>query len=444
MAQLTAPAHVPPPVRGGEVNRVTARIRSTPGRLVVVMLVLLLVGLLAGIAWVIGSSQRSSSAGSARTGSGRLAVQAQELYRALSDADATAAIAFLSSGVEPADLRNRYQSDVAAATAALAAVANGGASDKAAIQQISAQLPVYTGLVETARSYNRQGYPVGSAYLREASGLMREQLLPAAQRLYDRETTALRDERDDAASLPWLALLLGVGLVAGLIRAGLRLSRQTHRTFNAGLLAATLVAVVIVIVLWNGIGWAVVAAHIGAANRDGSRQVELLAKARIAALTARADEALTLVARGSGAAFEEDYVVQLGALVNDDNKSGLLDRARAAATDGAVRASIDTAISDVNAWLAVHKKLRAADDGGDFPGAVKLAIGSEPDSAATIFNRLDGVLAQAIHATSAVSDKRGAQAAGAFAGQTGGGVFLTIVLLAGIGVGYQQRIVEYR
>ncbi|MFD0579496.1 hypothetical protein [Dactylosporangium darangshiense] len=442
MAQLTAPAHVRPPIRRGEVNSVTARIRSTPGRMVVVMLVLLLVGLLAGIAWVIGSSQRSSSAGGARTGSGELAVQAQELYRALSDADATAAIAFLSSGVEPAELRNRYQSDVAAATAALAAVANGGASDKAAIEQISAQLPVYTGLVETARSYNRQGYPVGSAYLREASGLMRGQLLVAAQRLYDSEATALQHERDDAASLPWLALLLGIGLVAGLVRAARQLSRQTHRTFNVGLLAATLVAVVMVV--WNGVGWAVVAQHISAANREGSRQVELLAKARIAALTARADEALTLVARGSGAAFEKDYVVQLGTLVNGDNSSGLLNRARAAATDGSVRTVVDSGISDVNAWLAVHKKLRAADDGGDFPGAVKLAIGGETDSAATIFNRLDGVLASAIRSTGAVSDKRGADAAGAFGGQTGGGVFLTIVLLAGIALGYQQRIAEYR
>jgi hypothetical protein len=43
-----------------------------------------------------------------------------------------------------------------------------------------------------------------------------------------------------------------------------------------------------------------------------------------------------------------------------------------------------------------------------------------------------------------VSDQRGADAAGAFGGQTGGGVFLTIVLLAGIAVGYQRRIAEYR
>jgi type III secretory pathway component EscS len=252
----------------------------------------------------------------------------------------------------------------------------------------------------------------------------------------------LKNERGRAAALPWLALLLGIGLIAGLIQAARQLSRQTRRTFNAGLLAATLVAVVMV--LWNAAGWAVVARHVSAANREGSQQVELLSKARIAALTARADEALTLVARGSGAAFESDYVARLGELVNDERRPGLLNRARTAATDGAIRALVDRAISDVNAWLAVHKKLRAADDGGDFPAAVKLATGGEPDSAATIFNRLDGVLASAIRATGTVSDRRGADAAGAFGGQTGGGVVLTIVLLAGIAVGYQQRIAEYR
>jgi hypothetical protein len=410
--------------------------------MVVVMLVLLLVGLLAGIAWVVGSAQRSSSASGARTGSGQLAVQAQELYRALSDADATAAIGFLSSGVEPVELRNRYQSDIAAATTALAAVANGGTSDRSAIQQISAQLPVYTGLVETARTFNRQGYPVGAAYLREASGLMRGQLLPAAQQLYDRETAALDDERDDAASLPWLALLLGIALVVGLIWAQLRLSRQTHRTLNVGLLAATLVA--IIMVLWNGIAWVAVAAQVSLANKEGSQQVELLSKARIAALTARGDEALMLVARGSGTAFEKDYTTQTGLLVNADGKSGLLDRAKTAATDGTVGTSVDNAIADVNSWLTVHNKLLEADHKGDSATAVKLAIGSEPDSAATIFNRLDGLLASSIRATSAVSDARGADAADGFTGQTAGGVFLTLVLLGGIAVGYQRRIAEYR
>ena len=442
MALLTAPQPVrtPPAKRGA--GRLQARARSTPGRLVVLMTVVLALALAAGVAWVIGATQRSSLADGVRSGSGRLAVQAQELYRALSDADATAASAFLSSGAEPADLRNRYQSDIAAATTALAAVSAGNSANEVAVQQISAQLPIYTGLVETARTYNRQGFPVGAAYLREASGLMRGELLPAAQRLYQQQSANLDDERGGAGALPWLALLFGVGLVVVLFWAQARLSRQTHRTINVGLLVATLLA--LVMVLWNGIAWVAVAAHLSAADRQGAAQVELLSKARIAALQARADEALTLVARGSGGEFEDDFKKKFGDLINPDGRSGLLNKARDAATDDDVRAKLDAAIKDVNSWSTVHGQLRKADDGGDYPGAVKLAIGSDQGSAASIFKRVDDSLGSAIRVTSATFDRQASAAADGLGGQTAGGIIITILLLAGVAVGYQQRIAEYR
>ena len=443
MALLTAPQPVrTPPAKRAGAGRLQARAKSTPGRLVVLMTMVLALGLAAGVAWVIGASQRSSLANGVQSGSGQLAVQSQELYRALSDADATAASAFLSSGVEPADLRNRYQSDIAAASAALAAVSAGNRSKEVAVSQIAAQLPVYTGLIETARTYNRQGLPVGAAYLREASGLMREQLLPAAQRLYQQASADLDDERGGAGAFPWLALLLSLALVIVLIWAQARLSRQTHRTLNVGLLAATLVA--IVVVLWNGIAWVTVAAHLSAADRQGAAQVELLSKARIAALQARADEALTLVARGNGQSFEKDFTSQFGDLVNADGRSGLLNRARDAATDDDVRAKLDAAIKDVNAWNTVHKQVRQTDDNGDYPAAVKLAIGGDPASAASIFKRIDDNLGSAIRVTSSTFDRQAVAAADALGGQTAGGVILTILLLAGVAVGYQQRIAEYR
>jgi hypothetical protein len=442
VALLTAPQPVrtPPAKRGA--GRLQARARSTPGRLVVLMTVVLALALAAGVAWVIGASHRSSLAGGVRSGSGQLAVQSQELYRALSDADATAASAFLSSGAEPADLRNRYQSDIAAATAALAAVSAGNKANEVSVQQISAQLPIYTGLVETARTYNRQGLPVGAAYLREASGLMRGQLLPAAQKLYQQESADLDDERGGAGALPWLALLLGIALVVLLVWAQARLSRQTHRTLNVGLLAATVLA--LVLVLWNGIAWVAVAAHLSAADRQGSGQVELLSKARIAALQARADEALTLVARGSGAAFETDFKKQFGDLINPDGRSGLLNKARDAATDDDVRAKLDAAITDVKTWSTIHGQLRKVDDSGDFPAAVKLTIGTDKGSAASIFKRVDDSLGSAIRVTSSTFDRQASAADDALTGQTAGGIVVTILLLAGVAVGYQQRIAEYR
>src|SRR6266511_2473141 len=267
MALLTAPAPArtvqrPPAARVGRGRRLVARARSTPGRLTSLMLALLAIGLATGVAGLVGSVQRSSLVDEVRTRSGPLAVQAQELYRSLSDADAAA-----------------------------------------------------------ARAYNRLGLPVGAAYLGEASGLMRGQLLPAAQQLYRFETDRLAADRGGASAVPWLALLLGLVTLAGLVWAQLRLSRQTHRTLNVGLVAATLAG--LVMVSWVGTAWVAAASQLHASNREGSAQVELLAGARIAALQARADEALTLVARGTGEVFEKDFTAQLTTLAGPGGTSGV-------------------------------------------------------------------------------------------------------------------------
>src|SRR5437870_13097326 len=127
MAVLTAPARSPRP------GRWVARTRSSPGRLTELMLGLAVLGLLAGLAATVGTGQRAGLVEAVATRSGPLTVQAQALYHALSDADATAASAFLSNGVEPPVLRDRYRADLASATAALAAVSEGGATDRSAV-----------------------------------------------------------------------------------------------------------------------------------------------------------------------------------------------------------------------------------------------------------------------------------------------------------------------
>src|SRR6185436_4832887 len=88
-----------------------------------------------------------------------LAAAAQQVYRSLSDADATAASAFLAGGIEPDALRQRYQRDIAQAGAALAKASSdvGGVPEaQDQVQQLNQQLPVYAALVETARANNRQ------------------------------------------------------------------------------------------------------------------------------------------------------------------------------------------------------------------------------------------------------------------------------------------------
>jgi hypothetical protein len=416
----------------GRVGRPSGgRLGGTPARLSAMMLVLVAVGLAAGIVSVIDVVQRSATVNRVTTGSGPLTVRAQQLYRALSDADATAASAFLAGGQEPAALRQRYTNDIAAATAALsAATAADGAQPT--VGRIAAQLPVYTGLVETARTYNRQNLPVGAAYQREASALMRTQLLVAAKDLYDAETAQVEADRRAASGFPWLAvslLLLGIG---GLVAAQAHLTRRTNRLFNPGLLAATALAVALF--AWLVLSCNGVRAELSAAQRDGSGQVQLLAQARLDALQARADESLTLVARGNGGDFETDYKAADGRL------TGVLARARDAATDPAVRSLVGSATTDAGTWRKAHTDVRAADDGGRYGDAVSIANGAGQDA----FNRVDTDLAKGIALTNDAFNRRAHAAAGALGGAAVGLSLLTVLLLAGLVYGFEQRIAEYR
>ena len=148
----------------------------------------------AAAAWTAG--EHASAAGDVVTASEPLSFDAQQIYQSLSDADATEAAAFLA-GLEPPAARQRYLADVARAASYLeaATAAAGGQGQAHRLTVLSTELPVYTGLVESARADNRLGLPVGAAYLAEASELMRSRLLPAPRPLPAGECPAPRGLR---------------------------------------------------------------------------------------------------------------------------------------------------------------------------------------------------------------------------------------------------------
>ena len=424
------------------VQRLRAIVRSTPGRLTAALIVLLLLGIAYGITAFTGSNQANTDVSSVQDSSGPLTVSAQSLYRALSDADATAATAFLTPGAETAASRQRYETDIAAAGTALAQVTAGASGTSTISAQrldvLATELPVYTGLVETARTNNRLGYPVGAAYLREASGLMRATLLPAAQDVYSTQTQRLASDHNAGAQYPYIAVLLGIVALAALVFAQRYLTRRTRRLVNPGLAAATLA--LLAALIYQNVAWFGLHSHLNSAQADGSSQVQALATARIDALQARADEALTLVARGSGGAFEQDFRKTMADLIGTNGNGGRLGDAAATATNPTVRAAIRAAISDVAAWQTVHTGLRKDDDGGNYPAAVTAATGPASDA----FTRVDDDLAAGIRASDATFNEQAA-AAGRTIHIVGIVVIiLTLLTLGGAAIGVQRRIAEYR
>jgi hypothetical protein len=431
---------------GHAVRAIVRSAAMTPGRLSVIAVGLVLLALITGLVGTLSVQGKKDTINGLIDHREPLAAAAQQVYRSLSDGDATAASAFLSTGTEPPALRGRYEIDIAQAGAALAKAASdsaGVAEAAAQVDILNQQVPVYTGLIETARANNRQGFPAGASYLREASELMRAKILPAAQHLHLIDTSRLDAEQAAATDFPWPATLLAVGLLVALIATQRHLTRKTNRLLNVGLLVAT--AAVVVGMLWSSVALVVQSALVSSGRTDGTHQVDVLVRARIAALQARADETLTLVARGDGAAYEKDFASLATRLLGQNGQGGLLGEARGLAAGHGPAGQVDSALQNASAWLKAHAEVRKLDDGGQYQDAVNLAIDStKQDGTAGAFLRLDGNLVAAINIgrQAFLDDTRNADRA-LTALAPGIGV-LGVIAAAGATMGIRERLREYR
>ncbi|WP_234357045.1 hypothetical protein [Streptomyces sp. NBRC 110028] len=457
-----APAAPPPPRTAWRegLDRVRTAATTEPGRLRIIGAVLaaLLVAFGAVTAWQV--SDRETAADAVAERSQPLSADAARIYRSLADADTTAASGFLTGGQEPAAVRRRYERDIGTASELLvraAANTDRSASARAEIRKISQLLPVYTGLVESARANNRQGLPLGGAYLRYANDTMRTRLLPAADRLYEVETARLGEDYGDAKSWPWAAIGVGVAALATLGWAQRRNYRRTNRVFNHGLLGASAAAAVVLV--WLVAGHAIARADLNESDDHGAKSLRVLNEARIASLRARADENLTLVARGAvvvdkdGAdkgkdAYEVSYASRMAGLVGREPggrpaKGSLLGRARQLADDGGGRAPVEAAATAVRAWQARHKAARGADDAGDYKGALEKVIGAK-DSTGESFDRVDDELAKALDHEQRQFRQAADSGRGAFTGMAAGAGALAVLGAAGAVLGIGRRLSEYR
>ena len=284
---------------------------------------LLLAGLvLLSLAWgalaTFTAVQYASATSSVVTAREPLSLDAQRIYSKLSDANDAATTAFLTGGIEPAATRQRYLADIAAAGAGIESATaqgeRGTAGAAADLSTLAEQLPAYNGEIETARADNRLGLPLGAAYLREASALMRSTLLAKAKDLYAAENASLSGTSAQATGLPLVCVTGAVGLLVVflLYRASRWLRGRTNRVLNVGLVAAGSVAVVSL--AWLAVAYAAGRSDLLAAQARGSATVEAVAQVGIAAQEAHADESITLIDNTGDDTYQGDYQDKMHAL----------------------------------------------------------------------------------------------------------------------------------
>lgn len=307
-------------------------------------------------------------------------IRVQNIQTNLLEADATATNAFLVGGLEPEEQRATYDRALARTTALIAEAADAQPADATALAALNQAVVQYAASMEQARANNRQGFPVGAQYLRNASADLRSTALPVLDNLVEANTDRAGQEMDPGQAITFK--LMGIATLVVLLLTMYWVARRFHRTLNLGLVAAAVLVLITLIAGSIGLG--------GLSNTvDDIRQgpfsdVRDLSSARIQGNNAKSNESLTLIARGSGAAFEKEWQTA-GKLVEDRLKDD--DHAQ---------------LSDLwRAYAARHAEIRKLDDGGDWDAAVAQATGADAASSNATFGKFNEGVAEELNQTSA-------------------------------------------
>ncbi|MFF8530698.1 hypothetical protein ACF07B_01670 [Streptomyces sp. NPDC015532] len=432
------------------VDRLRAAATTEPGllRIIGAVLALLVVAFGAVTAWQM--TERSAAADNVLHSSQPLSASAADIYRSLADANTTASSGFLAGGQETQETRVRYERDIRTAAAKLITAANSsepGSPSAKTISQLNELLPEYKGLIERARANNRQGYPLGGAYLRYANEKMQREMLPKAERLYNRENQRLSADYADAKPYPWAAIALGLVALGALAWAQRRNYRRTNRVLNQGMAAAT--AASLGVLLWLTVGHTVARSGLNESYDHGVRSLNVLHSAQIASLKARGNENLTLVSRGAETKtlpdkssvdlYDYDFDRDMKALTQ-----GLAEAADLA-DDRSGEKPVQVATASMKVWVQRHAEAREADNNGEYQLALDRVIGSaDKKPTGECFDAVDENLKDALTHEQSEFQQAANNGLGAMTGLPVGAAVLAVLAGAGAVLGIGRRLSEYR
>lgn len=466
-------------------GRWRARLRTTlPGELrllragaialtAAVAVLLLVAGLTASGAW----DRVDHSAAPRVTG-------ADDLYFALNDMDAQAANLLLSSGgrglapmpAQHSAAQRLYagaRHSVSVDLQTLAAAAQGDQKATTTVVGFEDGFARYQELIGRAleNDLNPAEKATAVGNYRTATDLLRQTLLPAAQRLGQSNDGAFENTYTGARAATHVRLvllvLLGGGLLLILALTQFHLGRRFHRVLNPGLAAAT-----VCVIAACALGWSALAAQshdLTVARRDAFDSVVALSQARAISYDANADESRYLLDPDRRGTYEQAFqdtsqlLLTLPAATLDTYDGRLTDALNAYRANHAdlrftgfygdefrnitftgERAAAEATVESYAVYEQDDRKVRALVHQGRLQDAVEFCIGYDKGASNYHFAQYDKALQKLIGInadayTGAVSDGRGALTSrlpGA------GAALLAAVVLTALGL--RPRLAEFR
>ena len=411
-------------------------LNTTPGRLLAIGAILAMLGVLSAFAISTTITERQLQLTNVLDHTEPMSFAAGQLYTTLSVADAAAATALIS-GAEPLAVRQRY---VQAITDAAVAVtrASSGLTDPALVELLgrtNARLAVYTGLIETARTNNRVGNPVGSSYLSEASALMQQTILPDAQRLYEATSARVDAETTASATIPApVIIVVAITLLFGAF-AHRWLARHTKRRVNVGLVIGGLA--IAIMIIWVGTALAISTAGSRAAKNTAAESLRAVTSLAITAQQARADETLALIRRGDEDVRKRSYYQRVDQM-RDELRDYL---GRSDAVDKSGLAEADQLLQK---WRQADERIDDYIKVGNYQAATQVALGTGENDSTPAFDKLNDALNQGIQQSRTQLRSDISSARRVLSGTTVGGAMLSVGAALAVALGLWPRLSEYR
>ena len=411
-------------------------ISTTPGRILTIGIVLACLGVASAFATSTTINHRQQVLSTVLNHTEPLSFAAGRLYTTLSIADAAAATAFIAQA-EPREVRLRYEQAITDASVAVTR-ASSGLTDQSLVEllgRINAELAVYTGLIEVARTNNREGNPVGSSYLSEASGLMQSTILPDAQLLYKSTSERVDTETTASTQIPAPVILVvaatgGVGLFSHRW-----LARRTRRRINPGLVVGALG--ILVMVVWVGTALAISTTASRSAKDTAADSLKIVTNVEITAQQARADETLSLIRRGDEEIRKQSFYQRIDAMHEQ------IDRYMAR-PDAVDKADLQGADQLLVRWRQANDRINSYISVGNYRAATEVALGSGENDSTPAFDKLDESLVKVMDQSRTHLRNDVLNARSGLSGAQLGGVVLSLGAAVAVALGLWPRLKEYR
>jgi hypothetical protein len=411
-------------------------VATTPGRILAIGVILAVLGGLSAFATSTTINQRQRALTTVLDHTEPMASAAGRLYTTLSVADAAATTAFIAQA-EPRTIRVHYEQAITDAAVALTH-ASSGLTDEALVAllgRINAELAVYTGLVEVARTNNRAGDPVGSSYLSEASELMQSTILPDAQQLYRATSQRVDGETTASTQIPSPVILVVATTVVSGALAHRWLARHTRRRINPGLVAAALA--ILVMVVWVGTVLAISTSGSRSAKNTAAESVKTVTNLSITAQQARADETLSLIRRGDEDVRKQSFYQRVDAMEKQLGEY-------LARRDAVDKTDLQGASGLLARWRQADDRMNSYILVGNYHAAIQVALGTGEGDSMPAFDKLDEALTKTMKQSRDQLRSDIFDARDGLYGATVGAVVLSLGAAIAVALGLWPRLTEYR